>query len=160
MNCANTASNNCGSQSLRVVDETHHRGDVGYVRTTSLLMLKSTFQSSGGSFSDCARRLGEHYMSDHACVSWEVNTGDRKSVSCCVVSEGSNLSLRDGVVVITSHVVANCWLTINVDDDLWLGLISSEPLERNGFVEDVVTIRDSSVLAESDIITSKSSGVR
>jgi hypothetical protein len=55
--------------------------------------------------------------------------------------------------------VANGWFTIDSDDDLRFGLVSSQPLERNWLIEDVVSERNCSVGSVSNVVTKELGGV-
>jgi hypothetical protein len=127
--------------------------------TASLFVNQHTLDGSGRILSNYTRRFSEHDSSNHTVVGWEVCTSEGKHAGSSIETEGSDLSLRNGVVVITSHVVANGWFTIDSDDDLRFGLVSSQPLERNWLIEDVVSERNCSVGSVSNVVTKELGGV-
>jgi hypothetical protein len=88
--------------------------------TASLFVNQHTLDGSSRILSNYTRRFSEHDSSNHTVVSWEVCTSEGKHAGSSIETEGSDLSLRNGVVVITSHVVANCWFTVDFDNNLRL----------------------------------------
>jgi hypothetical protein len=54
--------------------------------------------------------------------------------------------LRDTVVIVASHVVANCWFTVDCNNQLRSIFMGSEPFKWNWFIEKIAAVRDSGIL--------------
>lgn len=155
MNRVDKAGDCHRSEGSAVVDEAEVTRQVRHVVATSRLLHESASQTCTVHINsvDSASGLGELNVANAGAD--QTSSSDGNLLGSRSVGKVCDLTLRLSVLEVASEIMADSGLAIDSDNQLRLGLMSSEHFERQGLVEQVGAVWNCGVGQEGNVVSSE-----